>query len=576
MSRHIPTANQMTHSAARAEIRRLAQLTNEERSADFKQTLRVAIAGNVNTDFLSPGLQAGLASHAIDTEISALPYDSWIPSALAGNVDAGAWIIWVSAMGGSRGQTERPAVDVAGIAAAVRALADRGCQVVVILPEALQAEDDPFSPFCRWRADLVTQLRDALEDTSILLSLDHLQRQIGPAWFASRYWTLAKCPCHPDSMTMVGQYAASVVAATYRQDIRAVICDLDDTLWGGIVGEVGPEGLNLDPDGEGRPFLALQRYLKDLSDVGIPLSVVSKNDPVHAKRPFVERKEMILSYDDFVYFNASWSDKHHAIDEIIRSLNLGRDQVCFLDDSSFERDQACNFLPGLVVPELDHDPEQRLETLVRSGIFARPMVRTEDRARVEMYKTERSRQEFAKHIPDADEYLRSLDIKLGAIPVTAKILPRVTQLVQKTNQFNITNKRMEADQILNLAKDKENFAYGYSVSDKFGDAGLVGVLVGTRNSDSLDIDVWVLSCRVFNRTIEQGMFAHLLDWSLGQGVRAIRAVYNPSPKNHLVAEFLPALGFAQTPDSGSSDLEFICDCDATQPKPHNVQILDPK
>jgi FkbH-like protein len=304
--------------------------------------------------------------------------------------------------------------------------------------------------------------------------------------------------------------------------------------------------------------------------------VVSKNDPVHAKRPFVDRKEMILSYDDFVYFNASWNDKHHAIDEIIRSLNLGRDQVCFLDDSSFERDQACKFLPGLVVPELDPDPEQRLETLIRSGIFARPMVRTEDKARVEMYKTERDRQEFAKHIYDADEYLRSLEIKLGAIPVTTKILSRVTQLVQKTNQFNITNKRMEADQILNLAKDKENFAYGYSVSDKFGDAGLVGVLVGTRDGDFLDIDVWVLSCRVFNRTIEQGMFAHLLDWCLGQGVRAIRAVYNPSPKNHLVAGFLPALGFAQTPDSGSGDLKFICDCDATQPKPHNVQILDPE
>jgi FkbH-like protein len=538
--------------------------------------MRIALAGNINGDFLAPGLQIGLADLAIKARIIALPYDSWIPEALDGGIEAGVWVIWISAMGASRGQTERSALDVGGIAAAVRALVVRGCQVVVILPEALSVEDDPFSPFVSWRASLVDQLREALSGSAILLSLDSLQRSVGPGWFATRYWTLAKCPCHPDAATAVAEFVADVLVNLNRQDIRAIVCDLDDTLWGGIVGEVGPEGLRLDPDGDGSPFLALQRYLKDISDTGIPLSVVSKNDPDQARRPFIERDEMVLQYDDFVYFSASWNSKYEAIAEIIKDLNLGPDQVCFLDDSPFERDQARRFLPGLIVPELDKDPEQRLKRIIDTGMFIRPILRAEDKARVDMYRADKARRILSEKVNDPIQYLRGLEMRLKPTRIAGDSLPRIAQLVQKTNQFNLTNKRIESNDILAIAQNNENFAYGYSISDRFGDSGLIGVVLGTRTADVLDIEVWLLSCRVFNRTVEYAVFAHVLDWCVRSGVRALRANYNPSPKNKLLRNFLPNLGFTPIEPRTDECQSFTYQCDSPILRDHHLLILDEK
>ncbi len=566
----------LTYSVARSQANQISQIPECERTSKFRQEMRIAVAGNINGDFLAPGLQIGFANLAVNARIIVLPYDSWISEALDGGIEAGAWLIWISAMGASRGQTERSALDVAGITAAVHALVVRGCQVVVILPEALSVEDDPFSPFVSWRASLVDQLREALPSSVILLSLDSLQRSVGPGWFATRYWTLAKCPCHPDAATAVAQYVAAVLVNANRQDIRAIICDLDDTLWGGIVGEVGPEGLRLDPDGDGRSFLALQRYLKDISEKGIPLSVVSKNDPDQARRPFVERKEMILQYDDFVYFSASWSSKYEAISKIIKDLNLAPDQVCFLDDSPFERDQARQFLPGLFVPELDKDPEQRLKMLIDTGMFIRPTLRAEDKARVEMYRADKERQILAEKVSDPIQYLRSLEMQLKPCRVAEDSLPRIAQLVQKTNQFNLTNKRIESNDILSLAQQKENFAYGYSISDRFGDSGIISVVLGTRAGSMIDIDVWLLSCRVFNRTVEYAVFAHLLDWCVRSGVSTLRANYNPSPKNKLLKNFLPKIGFAPTEPGICESQSFAYQCNLPLQLDHYLLILDEK
>ena len=222
-------------------------------------------------DFLAPAMRVGLAAEGFDANVRSAAFGNWIsetfdePNATSDDL----WVVWMSGMGASRGMTERPDVDVGGVAAAAQRLVARGVKVVLIHPEPLLSEDDPFSPFVAWRRGISEKLAELLPPSVVQLSVEHLVRRIGTNnWVATRYWEQAKAPCHPDAATAVGLELASVVARMLRPAVRAVAVDLDDTMWGGLVGEVGPEGLDLDPDGTGRPFIELQRLLLDVVEKG--------------------------------------------------------------------------------------------------------------------------------------------------------------------------------------------------------------------------------------------------------------------------------------------------------------------
>jgi FkbH-like protein len=539
-------AKDLSYSDSRKAVVALRRLDDETRQALLPQRLTIAVGGNVNTDFMLPAVVAGLAAHGIDAETIGLEYDSWITAVLEQSVDADYWVIWLSSMGLSRGGTERREIDIVGITAALKQLAERGRTVIVVLPEALQTEDDLFSDFAAWRRRLVDDLDDAMPAAIIRYGAEHLQRRLGgDRWFAGRYWTMAKCPCHPDAASVLSADLARIIARCNKPAVRAVIVDLDNTLWGGVVGDDGPENLNLDPDGNGRPFIEMQRFLKDLQDRGIPLNVVSKNEPEQARRPFHERPEMILKLDDFVYFDASWDSKSIAIQRIIDELNLGVDQVCFLDDSPHERAEAAMFLPQLIVPALDEDPERWLGDLLASGLFLTPSNRKEDQTRVAMYKSERARKSEATARLDINDYLRSLEMELQVMPVAAANLPRVSSLVQKTNQFNLTTQRYSAVEIDVLAGNPDNYAYCFSVNDRFGASGIVAVLLARRDGADLDIEIFLMSCRVFNRGLEFAIAEHLAAWAQEHGVERIQGHYAPTAKNALVADLYLRLGFVE-------------------------------
>lgn len=534
-----------------------------------RTVLRLVLAGNANLDFLAPAVRVGLADEGFEVVVRSSAYGNWIsetfeePQAASDDL----WVVWLSGMGASRGMTERPDVDVASVAAAAQRLVDRGVKVVVIHPEPLLSEDDPFSPFVAWRRGISDRLSELLPPAVVQLSVEHLVRRLGSeSWVATRYWEQAKAPCHPDAATAVGLELAGVVARMLRPAVRAVAVDLDDTMWGGLVGEVGPEGLDLDPDSTGRPFIELQRLLLDLMARGIPVAVVSKNDDEVARRPFTQRPEMLLSLDSFVRFDASWRPKYEAITALAQQLNIGVDAICFLDDSAKERDEARRMVPGLIVPELPDAPAKRLEHLIRSRLFMTPVVSEEDRLRVEFFKR------AAIPAPaDLDEYLSSLGMTLDTSRVDASNMDRTLSLLHKTNQFNLTLWRPSPSELAEFVADTSNYAYTYRLKDSVGDAGIIAVLLAKPMANQVSVAGWVLSCRVFNRGVEWAIAEHLAAWVVAQGSAYITAPYCVGPRNALVADVLANIGLQE--GETKDDVKWFTADRLTPPK-HHIKIVE--
>ena len=530
--------------------RALKQSRSDEGNLGGRTRLRCRLAGNCNTNFLEPALAVTLSAEGFAPDITSADFDGWIQAAIEGETPTDWWIVWLSSMGLTRGGAQRPELDVAAWRTAKAAILARGESLLVVPPEPLEWEEDPFSPFTAWRRHALQLIEDAFAPESVILPVENVQRRVGQAlWHAPRYWTTAKIACHPDAVAAVGVTLGRTVARAIRPRVKAIVVDLDNTLWGGVVGDDGPEGLELDSNGEGRPFLDMQRFLLDLSGTGVPISVASKNDLEQASRPFKERPEMILKREDFVYFHASWNSKREAIEAIARDLNLGLDAICFLDDSPHERHEARTYLPELVVPELPDDPEERVSFLLRSGLFGTPIMRTEDRQRAKMYREEAGRQEALREAPDKATYLKSLDMRLRVERISAKNLPRAESLIQKTNQFNVTGRRNTGPRLMELAQDEAGYAYCASLRDRFGDSGIIGVLIARRGDGKAIIEDWVLSCRAFGRQVEDAMFDHLVAWAQGRGCENIETEFMLTRKNGLVPDILRRLEFEPTLDS---------------------------
>jgi FkbH-like protein len=531
--------------------------------------LRIVLAGNANLNFLEPSLRIGLAAEGFEAVVRSSPYGNWISETFDGAeaTNDDLWIVWLSGMGVSRGMTERPDLDIANIGAAAQRLIDRGVKVVFVHPEPLLVEDDPFSPFITWRRGISEKLFEILPPAVVQISVEHIVRRIGmDLWVATRYWEQAKAPCHPDAATAVGLELASVMARLLRPAVRAVAIDLDDTMWGGLVGEIGPEGLDLDPDGTGRPFIELQRLLLDISSRGIPLAVVSKNDADVARRPFAERTEMLLSLDSFVRFDASWRPKYEAITDLAKQLNIGVDSICFLDDSPKERDEARRMLPSLIVPELPLLPSKRVEHLLRSKLFMTPKVSDEDLLRVDYFK-----RSAVPPPADLEEYISSLSMTLDAMRIDSSNIDRSLSLLHKTNQFNLTLWRPAPAELSDFVNDPSNYAYAFRLKDNVGDAGIISVLLAKKSSFGVQLVGWVLSCRVFNRGVEWAVAEHFAKWVSQLGGASVAAPFSVGPRNAMIADVLTSIGLE--PGEINDSVTWFS-CERLSSPTHHIKIFE--
>ena len=516
------------------------------RISKLSKNLSVVIGGNCNTDFSERSLKYFLLKEGFDAKIESLRMDTWIGHALEDKPKADAWVIWLSTAGFTNGETKFTEIDINPITQAISALISRGKAVITILPEAGVAENDPVSIHRAWRLKTINDLYQALPGVTTLLSVESIQFELGRSrWQSSKYWTLAKCPCHPDATVDVSREVSIALSRTLSPRVKAIAVDLDNTIWGGIVGEDGPENLKLDPHAEGRPYLEMQRFLKDVKNHGIPICVVSKNEPKQAIRPFEERSEMILKQEDFVMFEASWDSKVLSLQKISNTLNIGIESICFLDDTHYERAEVRALLPDLIVPEMPEDPELRVQSLVASRLFTLPRLSEEDQIRTKSYLQDKQRMSDKAVFNSRSDFLKSLNMKLSIKRITEATVVRCVSLAHKTNQFNLTYRRSSAIDITAISSALDQYAYCFRLSDKYGDSGLIAVLTAQKGEgERLFIEEWLMSCRVFSRGVEYAIAEHLASWCNNHGIREIIAPRSVRARNSIVVDTLTAIGFS--------------------------------
>ncbi|MCO6437783.1 MAG: HAD family hydrolase [Phycisphaerae bacterium] len=396
------------------------------------------------------------------------------------------------------------------------------------------------------------------------------------SFFDARYWYHAK---HPVSFASLPDYVrgiAGIVAAALGKSYKLVALDLDNTLWGGILGDDGLEGIEI---GEGTPageaFKAFQMYLKALRDRGIVLAVCSKNDESIARRAFTDHPETILKLDDFVAFKANWQPKSDNLRAIAEELSLGLDSFVFVDDNPAEREQVRQILPQVAIPEVGDDPAEYPAMLDAGHYFEAVALTAEDRERTQTYRRRRAAGEALAAATDLTAYLKSLDMWAIVRPFDEASLERITQLTNKTNQFNVTTRRVTPAQMEALADDPQAVTRYVRLRDCFGDHGLICVFSATVDGEVMTVQDWLMSCRVLKRGVEFLLFNDILEEARRRGVRVIAGVYRPTERNALVKDLYRDLGFS--PDGEAVDGGSLWRLEVSQAKPleHFIETETP-
>ncbi len=385
--------------------------------------------------------------------------------------------------------------------------------------------------------------RARVEDVHII-DAEAVARDVGlSAWWDERYWFRAKQAVALGALPRLAVEIAAVVGSLYGRSRKCLVVDLDNTLWGGVVGDDGVEHLQLEGSPNGEAHLALQSYLRDLRRSGVILAVCSKNDAETAQAPFNERSDMILQLEDFADFVANWRPKPQNIEMLSERLNLGLDSFVFLDDNPAERALVRAQLPMVDVIDLPADPARYLRAVADYRGFERLSLTDEDLARTDQYRGRTAALDLRASTASLDEFLDSLDMRADITPFDDLTLPRVEQLVQKTNQWNLTTRRHRRGELGELAARPDAFGFSVRLADRFADHGIVAVAIAVQQGDRLDIDTLLMSCRVIGRSLEHALIDHLVEIGRRHDVRALTGTYVPTAKNRSVAEVYDTLGF---------------------------------
>jgi FkbH-like protein len=326
---------------------------------------------------------------------------------------------------------------------------------------------------------------------------------------------------------------------------KLVILDLDDTMWGGIVGDVGWENLRLGGhDGMGEAFVDFQRAVKNLTRRGIVLGIVSKNEEATALEAIRSHPEMVLREEDFVGHRINWRDKAQNILELAKELNLGLQSVVFIDDNPVERARVREALPEVLVPDWPEDKHLYRSALAALRCFDAPSISKEDAERTALYAAERKREQLQASVGSMDEWLKSLGIVVSAEPLGPSNLPRTAQLLNKTNQLNLTTRRLTEAELTEWVADPSRALWAVTVRDRFGDAGLTGIVSLEMSGTTARIVDYVLSCRVMGRKVEETMVHLAVEHARSRGAERVEAIFVPTAKNKPCLTFWQSSGFS--------------------------------
>lgn len=375
-------------------------------------------------------------------------------------------------------------------------------------------------------------------------------------WKDYSLWLLAKYSLSYQAITNICYTLNKIIQSISGFSKKCLVLDLDNTLWGGVIGDDGVDGILLGKESAmGEAYLDFHSYVKELKNRGVILAVCSKNDFDNARSGF-NHPDSILKFSDFTVFKANWDTKTKNIYDIAQEINIGLDSIVFIDDNPLERDIVRKEFSGVVsVPDIGDDITRYREILDGSELFNITSLSEEDKKRNDFYKDDKKREKTAFNFTDYNDYLKSLKMIAEIGRFNKAYLTRITQLTNKTNQFNLTTKRMTEKDIEYIMNDDLSISLYAKLDDKFGENGLVSVMQGNIKGSSVSIDLWLMSCRVFKRTLEYTIFYEFAKLARSKNINTIIGKYMPTKKNKIVSDIYKELGFSMV-DENNGTLTF--------------------
>lgn len=534
--------------------------------------VRVALLGDTSTQFLNEALRATGYDKGLNVEIWEADYNridnevfSTDSTLYAFNPDvviifkATHQLLNAFSKRTPEARKQMASDEKAHLLAIHKAVTDR-CSAKVILYNFYELDDAVFGSFANKTEESflyqVRQLNFTLMQAAagipslFICDMASIHNSAGQAaFFQPSLYINADMVLSVDILPAVAARTTALIGAMYGKLFKCIVLDLDNTLWGGIIGEDGLAHIQTGHLGIGKAFTQFQLWLKMLKERGIILTVCSKNELATAREPFEKHPDMVLTLDDFAVFTANWNNKAENIKNIATSLNIGTDAMVFIDDNPFERELVRKLIPDICVPELPSDPADYLVYLRSLNLFETVSFTGEDTARTELYKAEAQRTALKDVAMSEDDFLNSLNMTALTESFNAFNIPRVAQLSQRSNQFNLRTVRYTEDDLKRIANEPDYATFAFTLKDNFGDNGLIGVVVLKKEDDAtLFIESWFMSCRVLKRTMENFTLNTIAAYAKENGYTTLKGAYIPTPKNQIVKEHYSSLGFTEQDD----------------------------
>ena len=530
---------------------------------------RLAILGNVSTQFLAVAIRGYTAIENLpltvyDADYNQIEAQLLDPTSEVYNFEPDSILLWLGTDKLYEDFLDLPLEARSGFASSIMQkitmywdLIAQHSKANILQMNFTEIDDKALGNYsCKADSAFVYQIRklnfmlaEAMEQRKNVYPIDLLsvQIQLGTAAFydAPLYYN-AKMTVSTDALPYVAKAVIDVQKALAGRIKKCVILDLDNTLWGGVIGDDGMDNIEIGELGRGHVFTDFQRWLKQLKECGIILCVCSKNNEDTAKKPFEEHDEMILRLSDIALFVANWEDKASNIRLIQKTLNIGMDSMVFIDDNPFERNLVRQMIPDIEVPELPEDPALYLGYLQEQNYFETASFTGAGSDRTKLYQAEFERTKLMMSFESIDGYLESLEMIGEAKPFEESKFSRIAQLTQRSNQFNLRTIRYTDADIQSIASDPNYITLYYTLRDKFGDHGLVGVIImKKKNEDELFIDTWLMSCRVLKRGMEEYIVNCFMREAKNRGFKRVYGEYIPTPKNAMVKDIYKTMGFEE-------------------------------
>jgi len=558
---------------------------------------RLAVLSNSTLDLLGPAMVASAARHGVALDVIQPAFDQVAQEALnpesqvnSAKPDAVLFALDYRALPLkiSPGDTEAAAATVRGVVGYLQSLRrgiKAGSNSVCIFQTFASPAELLFGSLDRGlpgtRRSLIESVNRDLADGvvgsgDVLLDVAGLAETVGLAeWHNTRLWNMAKLSFSDELIPIYAEHVARTISSMRGKSKKVLVLDLDNTVWGGVIGDDGLEGIRIaQGDAAGEAYLAVQRMALELRQRGIVLAVSSKNNDDVAREPFEKHPEMLLKLEHIAVFQANWNDKATNIQAIAEELSIGLDSIVLLDDNPVERGMVRELLPQVAVPELPEDPAWYARTLSAAGYFESVSFAREDLQRAGFYQDNAKRAELQRQVGGVEAYLATLEMAITFQPFDATGRARIVQLINKSNQYNLTTRRYTEPEVEEAENDPDVFTLQVRLTDIFGDNGMISVVICRPGAAATwEIDTWLMSCRVLGRGVEQMVLREILEHARARGVKKLIGTYLPTDRNKLVIDHYGKLGFAKVSEDKSSSARWELLVEGVEPEGAPMKVV---